>query len=450
LSRDRLAEFFARAERPGSRLIGTEQEKFGIVLDGTKMPSPVDYHHHVRAVLEGLVERYGWRPSAHGTGGEVIALERDRASITLEPGGQLELSGAPLPSVHDTCAEFTQHYDELDAIGRDLGIAFLTCGFHPFARRDEINWMPKERYEHMRRYLPSRGSKALDMMLRTCTVQANFDFGSETECGDRLRMSMALSPLVTALFANSPFHEGERSSLHSLRSDVWTDVDPDRCGILPWVFDEPFSYERYIDWVLDVPMFFIYREGRLVAHHAPFRHFLAHGLEVAGHHEHATFADWELHLSTVFPEVRLKPFVEVRGADSVGSRWVCALPALLKGVMYDDEARSDAYALVADLDFGARVELWREARVQALRSPRIRDACEKLLAIARRALDRLDDRDKKGRTEARFLDPLDEIVRRGESPADVALAAVGDRAGRDRTGRLAFVEAFRFAGATLA
>nr|WP_255216041.1 glutamate-cysteine ligase family protein [Pseudenhygromyxa sp. WMMC2535] len=394
-------------------------------------------------------DRFGWRESRdRGVGGELIALERDGASITLEPGGQFELSGAPLPTVHHTCAEFTTHYEELTAVAEPMGVSWLACGFHPFATRDEIDLMPKGRYEVMRAYLPTRGDMALDMMLRTCTVQANFDYKDEAQCGRRLRLMLGVSSLITALFANSPYREGEAAGVRSLRSQVWEHVDPDRCGLLPFVFEGAFSWQRYVDWALDVPMFFVRREGRYNPYHVPFRRFLAEGFrDGQGTVHRATQADWELHLSTLFPEVRLKPFIEIRGADSVGSRTVCALPALCKGLMYDDDARDGAWELVRDLDFAARMDLWRRARTHGLCDPEVLAKCKALLALARAGLDRLDVRDSKDRTEARFLDALDAQVERGATPAGDALATLGENPGRGAEGRKQLARQFRFAGA---
>lgn len=453
LDRNTLAQWFAEAERPdrGAHLVGTEQEKFGLWIGGEgRVPEPVDYPRHIGPVLEAF-QAHGWTPTAdRGLGGEIIALQRDGASITLEPGGQFELSGKPLRTIHETCAEFTNHWDELDGISRPRDLAWLAAGFHPFATREQVPRMPKARYQVMRAYLPTRGSMALDMMLRTCTVQANFDYASERNCGERFRLAMGISALTTAIFANSPFLEGQDAGYASMRSLVWSHVDPDRCGLLPFAFDDPatFSYERYVDWALDVPMFFVRRKGVYHPFHRTFRAFMADGfVDPAGVRQQATHADWLLHLSTVFPEIRLKPFLEVRGCDSVGSRFVCALPALWKGLLYDDDAGAAAWELVADLDFGEREALWEECRRHAMRSPRVQRLSARLLQIAREALDRMDNRDSRGRTEARFLDGIQALVEAGESPAERARRAVGEAAGADPRGRWAFLRAFHFAGA---
>ena len=453
LDRPRLIEWHADSVKPdrADHLVGTEQEKFGLWLGGPdRLATPINFTDHIVPTLAAFQEDYGWTPAAaRGTAGEVIALERDGASLTLEPGGQFELSGKPLANIHETCAEFTTHFRELDTIARRLNIAWLATGFHPFARRDEINWMPKPRYAVMREYLPTRGSMALDMMQRTCTVQANYDYASERQCGERLRLAMALSGVITAIFANSPFMEGEDRGYASLRSRVWSDVDPDRCGLLPFSLEDPatFSYERYVDYALRVPMFFVERGGKLHPDHRPFADFMRDGFtDPNGVHHRASFADWQTHLSTLFPEVRLKPYIEVRGGDSVGSAFVCALPALWKGILYDDDAGAAAWELVADQDLRGLDELWEICRRDALRSPRVLDLARRLLTIARAGLDRLDVRDNQGRVESRFLDRIQSLVEAGKTPADLAREFVGERLGRDKEARCAFVQAFHFAG----
>lgn len=454
LTAEDLTAVFRRSERPdqATHKVGTEQEKFGLVVDPATGPRPVEYQAHVLPVLEAFVREFGWLPAAdRGPNGEIIALERDGASITLEPGGQFELSGKPLPHVHATCAEFTQHYHELHGVSQRLGLAWLATGFHPFAVREEIHWMPKGRYAVMRAFLPTRGSKGIDMMLRTCTVQANFDFASERQAGERLRAAMGVSALSTAIFANSPYREGVDRGFASLRSDNWTDVDNSRCGLLPLAFEPGFHYERYVEWALDVPMFFIRREGQYVPLHLPFRVYMRDGFTAAdGTRHQATRGDWDLHLSTLFPEIRLKPYLEVRGCDSVSSQFLCAMPALWKGILYDEEATAAAWELVADLEFAERQALWLECRQHAMRSTRVHALSVKLIAIARAGLDRQDVRDSKGRTEARFLDAIEALVAAGRSPADLAREALGAAPGRDAAARRAFMRHFHFAGAGLA
>jgi len=257
-----------------------------------------------------------------------------------------------------------------------------------------------------------------------------------------------VSSIITALFANAPYREGEFTGLRSLRGEIWTDVDPDRTGLPEWIFADDFSYARYVDYALDIPMFFVKRQGHYHPHHVPFRHFLEQGFETPDGARHfPRRADWELHLSTLFPEARLKPFIEVRSPDAVGSRLVCALPAVLKGILYDDQSAEAAWELVGGLDHPARLELWREARVHALNSDRVHELAGKLLRYSREGLERLDVRDSKGRTEARFLDPLDEMVGRRASLAQEAIDALGEHPGTDREARLAFLRHYHFAGA---
>ena len=343
---------------------------------------------------------------------------------------------------------FTQHYEELHELSQPLGIAWLTAGFHPFATREDIDWVPKGRYRVMRNYLPTRGGRALDMMTRTCTVQANFDYASERECGERLRLAMAVGPIVTAMFANSPYREGRHEGPVSLRTQTWTDVDPDRCGILPFVFDREFRYTHYVEWALDVPMFFVNRGGVYHPHHVPFRQFLRDGfVDPQGKKHHAVWPDWVLHLSTVFPEVRLKPYIEVRTADAVSSRFVCALPALWKGLLYDPQAGAEGWALVRDMDLDERVALWNRAWSAGLHDDFIHHVAQRLIELSRQGLDRLDVRDSKGRTEARFLDPLQTLVATRNSPGAEVLATLGETPGRDAEARRSLVRAFHFAGA---
>ena len=453
ITRDQLIEVLARAERPdpSTHLLGTELEKAGVfVPPGGGPPRPVSYREHVLPTLQALVERFGWAPGPdRGIDGEIIELVRDGASITLEPGGQLELSGAPLRTMHQTCAEFSQHYDELHAVSQPLSLGWMAVGHHPWATRDEIDWMPKGRYRVMRAYLPTRGTRALDMMLRTCTVQVNLDFASEAQCAQRFRLANAMAPVLAALFANSPYLEGRSTGLASVRNEVWLDVDKARSGVPRFAFDG-FSYERYVDWALDVPMFFVKRDGQYHPYHETFRHYLEHGMTTPdGVHQPATHGDWSVHLSTVFPEVRLKPYLELRSADAVGSRHVCALPALAKGLLYDEDAGGQAWERLSGFTYEERLELWNEAIQHGLRSARLLELARVLVPLARTALERWDIRDAKGRTEARFLDHLHALVDQGRSPGHEALAMLGPEPGRGAEGRRAFLRAFHFAGVGL-
>ncbi len=451
ISRTDLLDVFVAAERPdpSTHLVGTELEKFGVRVPADGGPLlPIDYGD-IANVLAALCERHGWEIGPdHGIDGEVVELRRDGASITLEPGGQLELSGKPLQTIHQTCGEFTQHYRELHDVSLPLSLSWFAAGFHPFATRDELNWMPKGRYRVMREFLPTRGARGLDMMLRTCTVQANFDFASEQQCGSRMRVANAIAPMVAAMFANSPHVEGRDTGLRTARSTVWTDVDNDRCGTPDFVFDgQPFSYERYVDWAIDVPMFFVKRDDRYHPHHVPFSQFMREGFtDAQGRHHTATWADWITHMSTVFPEVRLKPFIEFRSADAVSSKYVCALPALLKGILYSEDACAELWQRLGGLDAGARAQLWFEARHAGLSSALLQPHAQRMLQLAREGLERADVRDDRGRTEARFLDRLEPLVRGGQSPADLVLEEVGGHAGRTPEGQRALVRAHYFAG----
>lgn len=449
--RDQLVQFFEHAVRPdpSTHLIGTELEKFGVAPNAEGVLAPVDYEQHVLPVLSAHIERYGWaRGPDRGTHGETVELRRDGASITLEPGGQLELSGAPLQNVHQTCAEFSTHYEELHAISEPLGITWMAVGHHPFATRDEINWMPKGRYAIMRNYLPQHGSMALDMMLRTSTVQANFDYASEAQAGSRFRLAAGLAPIIIAMFANSPFVEGRHQGKVSARSFVWTDVDNDRCGIRPFFFETPFSFERYVDWALDVPMFFVKRGGQYHAHHATFAEFMRDGfVDPEGGTHRATWSDWEGHLSTLFPEVRLKPHLEFRSADAVGSQYLCALPALLKGLIYDDDAGAEAFGPVASLSFDERMALWHEGVSAGMASARIHELARRVFATARDALQKMDVRDSKGRSEARFLEPMEAMIEQGSDPGGEVRKQLGDAPGSAAAARVAMANAWHFAGA---
>lgn len=451
VSRADLIDVFVAAERPdrGTHLVGTELEKFGVKVPEHAGPlEPISFAD-VTAVFDGLCTQFGWVPGPdRGPAGEIIELRRDGASITLEPGGQLELSGKPLLTIHETCAEFTQHYRELHAVSVPLRLSWFAAGFHPWATREDIQWMPKGRYAVMRRFLPTRGGRGLDMMLRTCTVQANFDFTSEAQCGERLRIANAIAPVVAALFANSPYVEGRDTGLRTARSTVWTDVDADRCGTPGFVFGgESFSYEQYVDWAIAVPMFFVKRDGLYHDHHVPFAQYMREGFVGPDGVRHvATWGDWTNHLSTVFPEVRLKPFIEFRSADAVPSRYLCALPALLEGLLYDDEAGAEAWAMLGGLGEHERAELWFDARHAGLSAPHLQRYGVRLVELAHAALDRADIRDERGRTEARFLEPLAALAASGRTPADVITAELGPLPGRTPKGQRQLARASYFAG----
>lgn len=420
---DLLAPFYdARTPEPLWR-VGTEAEKFGVLREDAR---PIAYEgpRGVRAVLELLQATFGWYPVREHEGGEIIALERGAESITLEPGGQLELSGAPHTSIHDAAREWYAHLDELHQIGDRLGITWLGLGFHPFARQSDLPWVPKLRYAVMREYLPTRGALGLDMMRRTCTVQANLDYASEADAMQKLRIALRVSPIVTAMFANSPLVEGRISGERSHRARIWLDTDPDRTGLLSFMWSARASFERYVEWALDVPMFLIKRGGHVVRNTGQtFRAFMNDGFQGTD----ATAADWYLHLGTLFPEVRLKKTLELRGADSAPRDLVPALPALSKGLLYDAAARDRAEALAERID-PAAAEAARPLVAQhglraQLQGRPLADWAAELLDIARAGLARLALVDpRSGRDEGVYLDPLLQLVEDGQTPADRLLA----------------------------
>ncbi|MFK7992295.1 MAG: glutamate--cysteine ligase [Sandaracinaceae bacterium] len=424
---DDLLRPFHEAEtaRPDWR-VGTEAEKFGVrTSDGSTVPFLG--RDGVQEILRRLQARHGWSPYREHADGELIALTRNGASITLEPGAQLELSGAPLRTIHETCAEFRGHLHELSPISESLGITWLGLGFHPLATRAELPWVPKLRYGVMKDYLPTRGSLARDMMKRTATVQANFDYESEADAVKKLRTCLALSPITTAMFANSPFVEGERTGECSRRARVWLDVDPDRSGLLPFAWSEDFGYRQYVEWALDAPMFMVQRGAKLVMNTGQsFRAFMADGYEGAT----ATYEDWVTHLNTLFPEVRLKRTLEIRGADSQPTSTVCALPALYKGILHDDEALEAASQLVAGLDYetaeAARPAIAQHGVRATLADRPIVEWAQALLEIASAGLARINDLDAEGRDERLHLRPVEEMLTAGQCPADRLLEVVRD------------------------
>ncbi len=423
-----LIEDLARGCKPPEAWrIGTEHEKFAYRLSDLA-PLPYEGEQGIGAVLARLQE-FGWEPVVEA--GNIIALLREGASVTLEPGGQIELSGAPLDTVHQTCDEVNTHLDELRKVGKDLEIGLAGFGFQPKWRRQDIPWMPKGRYAIMRAYMPKQGKLGLDMMLRTCTVQVNLDFADEADMVKKFRVGLALQPVATALFASSPFSEGKPNGFLSFRSHIWTDTDPDRSGILPFVFEQGMGFERYVDYILDVPMYFVYRGGKYIdASGQSFRDFMA-GRLPALPGEVATITDWADHVTTVFPEVRMKQFLELRGADGGPWRIICALPALWVGLMYDGGALDAAWDLVKDWGPEEHAMLRREVPRTALKtrigSRTIRDLALEVLEISRHGLSRRARPDGTGTDEAPFLDTLMEIAQSGRTPAEQMLEAYRTR-----------------------
>ncbi|MEO5867182.1 MAG: glutamate--cysteine ligase [Sphingomonas sp.] len=422
-SHDQLVASFARGEKPPEQWrIGTEHEKFVYSLRDHHAPS-YDEQGGIHDLLMALTD-YGWRPVEEN--GKVIALSGADGSVSLEPAGQFELSGAPLDSLHQTCAETGRHLEQVKAVGDRFGIGFLGLGMWPDKTRAELPIMPKGRYAIMLRHMPRVGSLGLDMMLRTCTIQVNLDYQTEADMVKKFRVGLALQPLATALFANSPFTEGKPNGMLSFRSHIWSDTDPHRTGMLPFVFEEGFGYERYADYALDVPMYFVYRNGGYIdAAGLSFRDFLKGELSVLPG-EKPTLDDWNDHLSTAFPEVRLKTFLEMRGAD--GGPWsrICALPALWVGLLYDGAALDAAWDVVKHWTIEERQTLRDSVPKLALNAPipgggTLRDIAGHVLDIASAGLTARARVDASGSNETGFLDPLREIVRSGKVPAELLL-----------------------------
>jgi glutamate--cysteine ligase len=398
--------------------VGAEHEKFGF-RQGSWTPVLYEGSDGIRAMLEGLT-RFGWTPVVEA--GHVIGLEKNGASVSLEPGGQFELSGAPLEDMHQICAETGVHLEEVKAVADELGLGFIGLGFSPLWRRDEVPVMPKGRYDIMRAYMPKKGKLGLDMMLRTCTVQANLDYADEADMVAKFRTSLALQPVATALFANSPFVEGRPSGWLSTRANVWTDTDPDRTGMLEFVFADGFGFDAYAEYALDVPMYFAKRGDRYVdLSGRSFRAFMRGDLaELPG--ERPTLKDWNDHLTTLFPEVRLKTYLEMRGADAGPWSRICALPALWTGVLYD----ADALAAAWDLCRGWTGDDLRQLRLDAARvglkaevgGRSLQAVAQDLLAIARGGLRRRQRLSGGFVDETGYLTELDQIAETGITPAE--------------------------------
>jgi glutamate--cysteine ligase len=427
-SRRQLVEHVAAGAKPREAWrIGTEHEKFVFRVDDLRRApyenAPGARGATIRGLLEGLT-RFGWTPVEEN--GKPIALTLGRCNVTLEPGGQFELSGAPVETIHQTCDEVNRHLEECKAVCAELGAGMLGHGFDPKWRREDVGWMPKGRYKIMGAYMPKKGALGLDMMLRTCTVQVNLDFESEADMTRKFRVGLALQPVATALFANSPFREGAPTGLLSTRSHVWTDTDPDRTGMLDFVFEPGFGFERYVDYMLDVPMYFVYRGGRYIdLAGRSFRDFLAGRFrdEVG---DVPRITDWVDHLTTAFPEVRLKRFLEMRGADGGPWKRLCALPALWVGLLYDSAALDAASELVKDWTVAEMEALRRDVPRLALQTPfrggTLQPVAKRVVEIARAGLRARARLDRAGELdETRFVNPLAEIAESGRSPAELLL-----------------------------
>ncbi len=426
-SREDLVRWIAAGEKPKADWrIGTEHEKF-VFRTVTLDPVPYGGNDGIRALMEELIRRHGWVAIKEGE--NVIALKRPDGekggTISLEPGGQFELSGAPLETLHETAAETDEHLREVIDVGEDLAIGFLGVGFSPKWRLDQIPHMPKKRYQVMTRYMPTVGSRGLDMMYRTATVQVNLDYSSEADMVKKLRVSLALQPIATALFASSPFTEGRPNGFQSMRSEVWLDTDKRRTGMLPFAFEDGMGYERYVDYALDVPMYFVYRDGNYIdVAGSSFRDFMAGrlpGLEG----ELPTVDDWSDHLTTLFPEVRLKRFLEMRGAD--GGRWgtITALSAFWAGILYDEAALDQAWDLVRDWTAEEREKLRADVPKTALATPlrntTVGTIARQALRISRTGLKNRARINAKNQDETIYLTPLEKIAGNGQTVSDELL-----------------------------
>ena len=421
-SRARLVDFIAAGARPREAWrIGTEHEKFPFLTD-TLAPVPYSGKRSIQALLEGLRDRFGWLPVEERS--RIIGLTDPggNGSISLEPGGQFELSGAPLETLHDTCEEVHNHLAQVRDVGDGLGIGFLGLGVSPKWTRAQTPMMPKGRYEIMAPYMDRKGRLGRDMMFRSCTVQVNLDFSSEADMAKKLRCGLALQPVITALFANSPFLEGRLNGFKTFRAEIWRDTDPDRTGLLPFAFESGMGFERYVDYALGVPMYFVYRDGRYhdVAGES-FRDFLDGRLpQLPG--ERPSLKDWSDHLTTIFPEVRLKKYLEMRGADSGPWRGLCALPAVWVGLLYDQASLDGCWDLVRGWTAAERQELRdavpRQALAARIAGRSVREVARDVLALSRAGLARRSLKACRGHDESVFLDVLDDFVARGRTRAD--------------------------------
>jgi glutamate--cysteine ligase len=421
-ARSELVEWIASGEKPrGSWRLGTEHEKVPF-YKADSSPVPYDGGRGIRALLEGLKERTGWAPIIEGDHPIGLADEEGGGAISLEPGGQFELSGAPLKTLHDTARETAQHLADAKAVGERLGIGFLTLGMSPLWTRDQTPVMPKARYRIMTNYMPKVGSLGLDMMYRTSTVQVNMDYASEADMVRKLRVSLALQPIATAIFANSPFTDGKPNGYLSMRSNIWLDTDKHRTGMMAFAFEDGFGYERYVDWALDVPMYFVKRDS---TYHdvagASFRDLFAGKLaQLPG--ERATRSDWANHVSTLFPEVRLKRYLEMRGADVGNLEHIVALSAFWTGLLYDGAALDGAWDLVKGWSAQEREQLRADVPKQALKASiagrSVQDIARDALALSRAGLQRRACLDGAGQDETRHLAYAEEIVSSGRTQAE--------------------------------
>ena len=419
---EQLAEYLSDGCKPKEDWrIGTEHEKFGYCKDTLK-PLPYDGPRSIKAVLEGLRDRFGWEEISEG--GNIIGLQKDGANVSLEPGGQLELSGAPLETIHQTCDEVNVHLREVQTVSDEIGARFIGLGSAPHWTHDDMPLMPKGRYKLMDSYMQKVGDLGTSMMRRTCTVQVNLDFASEADMVQKLRVSLALQPIATALFSNSPFTEGKLNGHKSWRSRIWRDLDADRTGMLPFVFEDGFGFEAWVQYALDVPMYFVYRDGNYIdALGMSFRDFLKGELPALPG-EKPLMSDWADHLTTLFPEARIKKFIEMRGADGGPWRRLCALPAFWVGLIYDQASLDAAWDMVKEWDAETRDALRVAASVDGLSAEvnglRMHDLATRAVEIAEAGLKARAREGAGGMLpdETHFLNALKETLETGETPAD--------------------------------
>lgn len=432
---EQLVEYLASGCKPATEWrLGTEHEKFGYIRE-TLAPLPYDGPTSVRAMLEGLRDSFGWAEAREA--GHLIGLHKGGANISLEPGGQLELSGAILNDIHQTRAELDTHLAEVKQIGDRIGAGFFGLGAAPIWTHDQMPMMPKGRYRLMTPYMRGVGTMGTSMMYRTCTVQVNLDFASEADMVRKLRVALALQPVATALFATSPFFDGQPNGHRSWRSRIWRDLDASRTGMLPWAFEDGMGFERYADFALDVPMYFVYRDGRYInALGQSFRDFLKGELPALPG-EVPTLSDWADHLTTCFPEARIKKYMEMRGADAGRADHTAALSAFWVGLMYDGSALDAAWDMVKGWDAATRDGLRVAASERALAAEaggvRMADLAARVLDLAAAGLAARGILDADGRDETRHLDVLRDRVARGASHADDLLAAYHGAWGGDLT-----------------
>ena len=417
---EQLAEYLAEGCKPKDDWrIGTEHEKFGYCKD-TLLPLPYDGPRSIKAMLEGLRDRYGWDPIEEQ--GHIIGLVKDGANVSLEPGGQLELSGAPLATIHQTCDEVNEHLREVHTIADEIGAGFIGLGAAPIWSHEQMPMMPKGRYRLMTDYMGRVGSHGTQMMYRTCTVQVNLDFASEADMVQKFRVALALQPVATALFANSPFFDGKVNGFKSWRSRIWRDLDAARTGMLPFAFEDGMGFEAYVDYALSVPMYFVQRGARYIdARRGSFADFMEGRLEVLPG-ERPTDTDWLNHLSTLFPDARLKSYLEMRGADGGPWRRLCALPAFWTGLLYDGSALDAAWDLVKDWSSEEREKMRNDVPrlglAARLRSDTVQDIAKQAVSIAREGLARRARTNASGEDESIFLEEVESIVWSGKTPAE--------------------------------